>query len=174
MNYDRPASVLSRLAYRYVHTLVDALILYSDQEIGHVSPMVRKKVFVASNTINHEAYPQIHHSRQTIKHDLNIPFDKVVLSVGRMGADGGRKKIDHLIRVFRELTCTSFGLVIVGSGVTADQAQDDGTDQHLVFRRSVRPERRSDQQILSNGGCILHTRTRRARSKTRHSIGAYR
>jgi glycosyltransferase involved in cell wall biosynthesis len=123
MNYDKRGSVLSRLAYNYMHTMVDALILYSDYELRHVNPKLRHKVFVANNTINHDAYPEIHESRPEIKRQLNIPFDKVVLSVGRMGADGGRKKIDHLIRVFSELTCPSFGLVIVGSGVTAEQLE---------------------------------------------------
>ena len=37
-----------------------------------------------------------------------------------MGADGGRKKIDHLIDIFNEVELEGTGLVIVGSGVSSD------------------------------------------------------
>src|SRR5262249_26926790 len=38
-----------------------------------------------------------------------------------MGAAGGRKKIEHLVEVFRTIDANDIGLVIVGSGMTPDR-----------------------------------------------------
>ena len=120
MNYDRPDSLTSRLMYRYMHAIFDGLILYSQHEIGLIAPGSRGKAFPANNTINFESYPTIRESREEIKREFRIPFDKVVLSVGRMGAGGQRKKVHHLIEIFRQIEMPGVGLVIVGSGMSAD------------------------------------------------------
>jgi glycosyltransferase involved in cell wall biosynthesis len=123
MNYDKPASITSRGMYRYMHTLFDAMILYSVHEVDLVSRKHRHKVFPANNTINFESYPEIHESREDIKREFGIPFEKVVLSVGRMGVGGERKKVHHLIEIFKDIDSPGLGLVIVGSGVSADRQQ---------------------------------------------------
>ncbi len=120
MNLDRRADGVSYWLYKYMHSVCDGLILYSAHEQQYISPRNRHKVFVANNTINFEDYPSLGQSREEIKRELGIPFDKVVLAVGRMGAEGGRKKIDHVIQVFRELERDGVGLVIVGSGMTPE------------------------------------------------------
>jgi len=50
-----------------------------------------------------------------------------------MGADGGRKKIDHLIEIFKKPRIDGVGLVIVGSGVSPDlvQAMNKATTMYL-------------------------------------------
>lgn len=120
MNYDNPNSLTSQLLYRYMHSLFDGLIIYSEHELKHISERNRYKVYAANNTINFEDYPIIMDSREDIKRELGIPFEKVVLSVGRMGADGGRKKLDHLIALFNGDMPEGVGLVIVGSGVSSE------------------------------------------------------
>ena len=119
-NLDRPDDKQSYWAYRYMHWLVDRIILYSRYEMEFIHEKHRKKVWVANNTVNFEAFPKISASREQIKREFGIPFEKVVLSVGRMGAEGGRKKIHHLIQVFNEIEAEGVGLVIVGSGMSAD------------------------------------------------------
>jgi glycosyltransferase involved in cell wall biosynthesis len=74
-------------------------------------------VFIANNTINFEDFPPVPESKDEIKRDLGIPFRKVVLFAGRIGEERNRKKVDHLIDIFRELDRPDAGLVIVGSGL---------------------------------------------------------
>ena len=85
--------------------------------VRFISERHRAKVFVANNTINFEDFPQIRESKEEIKQDLGIPFQKVVLFAGRIGEERNRKKVDHLIDIFRELDRSDVGLVIVGSGL---------------------------------------------------------
>jgi len=117
LNLDSPDDRLSFALYRFMHRHVDRLILYSENELKYVKEEHRKKVSVANNTINFEDFPENGQSKEEIKREFGIPFDKVVLSVGRMGADRQRKKIHHLVEIFRKSEWNGVGLVIVGSGV---------------------------------------------------------
>jgi glycosyltransferase involved in cell wall biosynthesis len=119
-NLDNPKGRLSRILYKYMHARFDGLILYSAHEIESINPKHRHKISVANNTVNFEDYPEVPEGKEEIKKELGIPFDKVVLSVGRMEEGGGRKKIDHLIEVFRNINLRGAGLVIVGSGVNSE------------------------------------------------------
>jgi glycosyltransferase involved in cell wall biosynthesis len=120
MNYDRPESLLSRALYAYMHDLFDGLILYSEHELSRLRPRHRHKAFPANNTVNFESYPDIGESKDDIKREFGIPFDKVVLSVGRMDVGGGRKNVGHLIQIFKQIDTPGIGLVIVGSGVSSE------------------------------------------------------
>ena len=120
-NYDNPHNLISRCLYRYMHALCDGLILYSDQELKHVAKRHRRKAFPANNTVNFEHYPQIDDTPEDIKREFKIPYKRVVLSVGRMDVGGQRKKIDHLIEVFRNIKDDGIGLVIVGAGMSGEQ-----------------------------------------------------
>jgi glycosyltransferase involved in cell wall biosynthesis len=121
INLDKPDSRISRLMYGHMHGLSDAMILYSEHERRYISQHNRNKIFVANNTLNFDDFPDILQSRQEIKDELGIPFRKTVLSVGRMGAAGRRKKIDHLMETFRAIDDPDVGLVVVGSGVSEQQ-----------------------------------------------------
>lgn len=116
-NLDALDDRLSRLSYAYMHTLADALILYSENEARYVPRIHRHKVFVANNTLNFDDYPDVPESKEQIKASLGLPFEKVVLFTGRMGIDGERKKVRHLIEVFRQIEDEGVGCVIVGSGL---------------------------------------------------------
>jgi len=120
LNLDDPDGRLSYMLYRYMHKKFDGIILYSSQEIKYIGEKHRDKISVANNTLNFEDFPEIPESKEEIKKELGIPFEKVVLSVGRMREGGGRKKIDHLIEVFRDINLRGVGLVIVGSGMSKD------------------------------------------------------
>jgi glycosyltransferase involved in cell wall biosynthesis len=73
---------------------------------------------VANNTINFEDFPNVPESKEQIKESLGIRFRKLVLFTGRIGEEGNRKKVDHLIEIFRELDRADLGLIIVGSGLS--------------------------------------------------------
>ncbi len=116
-NLDDPNNRLKNLLFDYVHELSGALILYSADLIRYLPDRQKSKAFIANNTINHEEFPEISERREDIKASLGIPFDKVVLFVGRMDVDGGRKRVDHLIEIFRDIGGRNAGLVIVGPGM---------------------------------------------------------
>jgi glycosyltransferase involved in cell wall biosynthesis len=116
-NLDKVNNPISNSLFYYINSLSDGLILYAPDLERYLSARQRRKAFPANNTINQEELPVIAETRAEIKKSLGIPFGKVVLFVGRMDVDGGRKRVDHLIEMFRDLEGKDIGLVIVGSGM---------------------------------------------------------
>jgi glycosyltransferase involved in cell wall biosynthesis len=116
-NLDAGKSRLRGLLFDYMMWLHDGLILYSADLLRNVPRRARHKAFPANNTINFDDFPPVPESKEEIKRQFNIPFDKVVLFAGRMNVDGGRKRVDHLIEIFRDVKGSKTGLVIVGSGM---------------------------------------------------------
>jgi glycosyltransferase involved in cell wall biosynthesis len=103
--------------FYHVHTMCDAIILYSKHNLNDIQPKNRSKVFIANNTINFEALPQVVASREEIKREFGIPFSKVVLFVGRMR---DVKKVEHLIEAFNRIDEPGVGCVIVGDSMHYD------------------------------------------------------
>lgn len=119
-NWDHKNSTLRRQTFNYVHEKADALILYSDECRAFLKPNLRSRVFVANNTINFDDFPTVRDHKEEIKKEFGIPFEKVVISVGRMGTSHGRKRVDHLIEAFKRLNRDDVGLVLVGSGLSEE------------------------------------------------------
>jgi glycosyltransferase involved in cell wall biosynthesis len=117
LNLEQPNRILSRLLYHYTHGICDGILLYTDRMIKYVWERHRYKVLPANNTVNYHGYPDIKESVADIKMEFNIPFKKVVLFAGNMGLRGERKKVEHLVRIFREIDNSEYGLIIVGSGM---------------------------------------------------------
>lgn len=103
--------------FYYVHSLCDAIILYCGRNVSDIQPKNRRKVFVANNTINLDALPVVSESKEEIKRQLGIPYQKVVLFVGRMRPV---KKVDHLIEAFATIQDPTIGCVIVGESMAYD------------------------------------------------------
>jgi glycosyltransferase involved in cell wall biosynthesis len=116
-NLDRLDSKLSGALFNYINSISDGLIIYSADLTRFLTAAQKRKAFPANNTINHEDFPAITETKEDIKRRLGIPFKRVVLFVGRMDVDGGRKRVDHLIEIFRDIGDREAGLVIVGSGM---------------------------------------------------------
>jgi glycosyltransferase involved in cell wall biosynthesis len=119
-NLDDPNNRFRNLLFNYMMWLHDGLILYSADLLKNVPKRERHKAFPANNTLNFEDFPVVKESKEEIKRQLAIPFGKVVLFAGRMGVEGGRKRVDHLIEIFRDVEGRDVGLVIVGSGMKAE------------------------------------------------------
>jgi len=120
-NLDRPASKLRYHLFNYFHDLSDGLILYSLKQLAVIKPRNHAKVLAANNTVNFEDYPMVPDTPAQIKAEFKIPFGKVVLFAGTMGIDGDRKKVDHLIEIFRGLQREDVGLVLVGGGMSPER-----------------------------------------------------
>ena len=116
-NWDAKDSRVRNAAFNYANGLSDALILYADSCREFVNPNYGTKTFVANNTINFQDFPIVNDNKDDIKREFGIPFNRVVIFVGRMGAEKGRKRVDHLIDIFRRLDRDDIGLVLVGSGL---------------------------------------------------------
>jgi glycosyltransferase involved in cell wall biosynthesis len=116
-NLDEPDGVVRRHLFGYIQSLSDALLLYSANEMNRVAPKNRHKAVAANNTINTHDIPDVRDTREQIKADFQIPFQKFVLFAGTMGVNGERKKAAHLVEAFRGLDRTDVGAVIVGSGM---------------------------------------------------------
>lgn len=119
-NWDARNSKLRYQMFNYVHGMSDALILYAESCREFIKPRFYSKAFVANNTVNFEDFPPVHESKAEIKREFGIPFEKTVIFMGRMGAGSGRKRVDHLIDLFRGLDRREIGLVLVGSGLSEE------------------------------------------------------
>jgi len=119
-NWDDPDSWLKYCLFNYIHALSDGLILYSAACKDFIHPRFHSKAFVANNTLNFESFPHVAESKEEIKRELGIPFAKTVLFMGNMAADNGRKRVDHLVDIFRKLTREDVGLVLAGPGMRPD------------------------------------------------------
>lgn len=108
---------LRNLPFYYIHSLCDGIILYSKHEIQDIKPNNRLKVWVANNAVNFTAFPDVPETRAEIKAEFEIPFEKVVLFVGRMRPV---KKVEHLIAIFNEIDEPGCGCVIVGDRLGYD------------------------------------------------------
>ena len=119
-NWDAKDSRLRYEMFNYVHGMSDGLILYAKPCRNFIKKRYHSKAFVANNTVNFEEYPEIPETKAEIKREFGIPFEKTVIFMGRMAAGNGRKRVDDLIEMFRELDRTDVGLVLVGSGLSAE------------------------------------------------------
>lgn len=148
-NLDDPDNRLKNLLFGYVNTLSDGLVLYSGELSRYLTNSQRKKAFIANNTINHEEFPSISRTKDEIKQSLGIPFRKVVLFVGRMNVDGGRKRVDHLIEIFRDVGDRGdVGLVIVGSGMRPEWQARINPATTLYLGEVHDPENRKISEIF--------------------------
>jgi glycosyltransferase involved in cell wall biosynthesis len=85
--------------------------------VKDIRPGNRRKVFVANNTVNFEAFPAVSAAKEELKREFGIPFKKVVLFVGRMRSV---KKVEHLIEAFNGIDDPDCGCVIVGDPMGYD------------------------------------------------------
>ena len=143
-NWDDPDSRLKYCLFNYIHALSDGLILYSAACKDFIHPRFHSKAFIANNTLNFESFPRVAESKEEIKLQLGIPFAKTVLFMGNMAADNGRKRVDHLVEIFRNLTREDVGLVLAGPGMSPDLQRRLNPRNTLYFGNLQDPE---DRQI---------------------------
>lgn len=147
-NLDRPASRLRYHLFNHFHRLSDAIVLYSRNQMSVVKPRNRGKIFAANNTVNFADYPDIPESQAQLRTELGIPFRKVALFAGTMGVQGDRKKVDHLIEVFRTLDRPDVGLVLVGGGLSAERKARLNPRNTLYLGEVHDPENRQISRIF--------------------------
>lgn len=147
-NLDDVDNRLRNSLFDYLHAISDGLILYTASLNRFIKPRHRRKVFAANNTINFEDFPPIPQSKEEIKRDLGIPFQKIVLFAGRIAEERNRKKVDHLIDMFRDLDRSDVGLVIVGAGLNPELAARMNPANTRYLGEVHDPENRQISQIF--------------------------
>lgn len=105
---------LKKKIFDHIHNLCTSIIVYSDHEKRHFLPHNQSKLFVAYNTINFNSFPDIQASKAAIKEKYGIPYEKIVLFVGRVTK---AKRLDILLNIFSNKEGDSEGLVIVGPNI---------------------------------------------------------
>jgi glycosyltransferase involved in cell wall biosynthesis len=105
------------MLYHFIHNIVDAIILYSPNEIKYIKKHNRHKVFIANNTLNfadirRESYNAKHHLRD----HYGVKENFSVLFAGRINR---YKKIHLLLEIFRDHE--DIAVVIVGNGMKSKE-----------------------------------------------------
>ena len=54
INLRTPDAKIKNLIFRFIHTISDAIILYSTEQLKYVSTRNQKKTFIAKNTLSFE------------------------------------------------------------------------------------------------------------------------
>lgn len=103
--------------FHLVHAIADAILLYSKNEIRDIKGKFHGKTFIANNTINLQSLPAISATRDEIKREFGVPFEKYALFVGRMRPI---KRVDHLVQIFNEIENPEIGCIIVGDSMDYD------------------------------------------------------
>jgi glycosyltransferase involved in cell wall biosynthesis len=147
-NLDDADNFLKNFLFNYVMRLSDGLILYTEPLLANVPKKSRHKSFAANNTVNSEDFPEILESKEDIKRELGLPFKKIVLFSGRIAEEGNRKKVDHLIEIFRDLPRDDIGLVIVGSGMPENFKRRLNTINTRYLGEVHDPENRAISRIF--------------------------
>ncbi|AZQ63568.1 glycosyltransferase [Flammeovirga pectinis] len=111
-----PHSWIKQIPYKLMHNLSDSIVLYSKNELKYIEDKNISKTFIANNTINFNDIPKLTSSKNELKVKYNIPFENVVLFVGRIQ---NRKRLDILIDIFvnEQLNNDDTCLVIVGNNM---------------------------------------------------------
>jgi hypothetical protein len=77
-NLDDVDNRIRNAFFDYLHFISNGLILYTESLKRFIPERQQRKIFIANNTINFEEFPPIPESKEQIKRDLGIPFEKVV------------------------------------------------------------------------------------------------
>jgi glycosyltransferase involved in cell wall biosynthesis len=110
-NLQRPSDLVNNVIYTFEHWLDDAIILYADHLKKYVGRKYLSKTFVANNTLDLTAAAPRRTPRGVVKDRYSIKTGKAIICMGRMQ---GRKRIDDLVRAFRQLEDPDVGLILAG------------------------------------------------------------
>jgi len=121
LNLSRRGSPLQIFASNLLHLLCDRIILYTPDEKKYLWPTNRRKVSVASNTLDLEGRDRlVTRPKAAIRREWGFRQPRLVLFSGRIQK---RKRLDVLIDSFRSRgrQLQEWGLVIVGPGMDESQ-----------------------------------------------------
>lgn len=117
MNLRHTSSLMWRGVAYVLHTLFNALIVYSPAQISLINPLCRKRTFVAQNALDFsDVNRAAMRSPEEVKAFYGIKEQQLVLFIARIIP---RKRIDILFRLFQNEP--DVALVVVGGGASPEQ-----------------------------------------------------
>jgi len=130
VNLQDPNNIFKNVFFNYFHTLSDAIILYSENQLKYISKNNRKKVFIANNTLNFNSFHKIKLNKETLRRKYNIPYKKVVLFVGRIQP---RKRLEHLLSIFKDIDGLEYGLIVIGPNLSKDSKEIIRNSKNIMY-----------------------------------------
>jgi glycosyltransferase involved in cell wall biosynthesis len=111
VNLHTPNHALKNALYHYLHNQADAIVLYSPAEKKHIRPKNHSKVFIGYNTLNFRSFPDIPESKEELRKELNVPYQKMALFAA---STTFLRRLELLIDVFKDLPDQRIGLILAG------------------------------------------------------------
>lgn len=117
INTATPNSLFKNLIYYHIHSISDAIILYTPNEKKYIKAHNLSKTFIANNTLNFQGIDRDRVGpKNYIQKKYKIKEDFVVLFSGRITAN---KRLHLLLEIFRNNK--EIAIVIIGKGITPEQ-----------------------------------------------------
>lgn len=117
INIKTPDAKLKNSIFHFIHTISNAIILYSPAQLKYLSKKNQKKTFIAKNTLDFSDVDRSAlRSPEDVKAAYGIKEKKVVMYISRILPYKG---IDILLRLFKDTP--EIGLVVVGGGINEEQ-----------------------------------------------------
>ena len=118
INITTPDAKFKNQLYYHIHSLSDAIILYSPAEKKFIRRKNHHKVFIAYNTLNFTLTDRTKYTDKNYLRDrYKIKEKHIILFVGRITPI---KRLDILLECFRN---KDIAIVVVGSGIRQEQLE---------------------------------------------------
>ncbi|APU10093.1 hypothetical protein A5M85_07290 [Cellulophaga lytica] len=134
MSLQDPGNKKKKIIYNLFQYLSDAIVLYSENELKFIPQGLKRKTFIANNTINFSDIPQINLSKDEIKKEIELPFKKIVLFVGRIQE---RKRLDVLIKIFMNSSDENIGLIIAGPDFSEENKELIKNKNNILYLGAI-------------------------------------
>lgn len=117
INLDTPDAKMKNMVFHFIHTISNAIILYTTDQLRYISNKNQKKTFIAWNTLDFSDVKRDSLRKpDEVKALYGIKEKRVVMYISRILPYKG---LDILLRVLDDTP--NIGLVVVGSGISDEQ-----------------------------------------------------
>jgi glycosyltransferase involved in cell wall biosynthesis len=129
INIKTPDAKLKNSIFHFIHTISNAIILYSPAQLKYLSKRNQKKTFIAKNTLDFsDVDRKALRTPDEIKAAYGIKETKVILYISRILPYKG---LDILLEQFKD--CTNTALVVVGGGISEQQQSIIDSTPHYYY-----------------------------------------
>jgi glycosyltransferase involved in cell wall biosynthesis len=120
INLQNKSQKFKNILYYIRQYLADALLIYTPEQKQFIRAS-KKKLFVANNTLEFSALPNVRDDKNDLKKKFGLNYNKVVLSVARF--DVNNRKVEQLIELSKILD-VGYRILIVGPGISDNRAKE--------------------------------------------------
>lgn len=129
INIKTPDAKIKNSIFHFIHTISNAIILYSPAQLKYLSKRNQKKTFIAKNTLD---FSDVNRKKlrtpDEVKAAYGIKESKVLLYISRILPYKG---LDILLELFKDSTDTA--LVVVGGGISEQQQDIINSIPHYYY-----------------------------------------